>query len=425
MNTEVKVGAFTVGGLALVMAVFVFLTNFSIGGEKSYNLYVGFTQAIGLTPGNGVAYAGVNIGSVEDITPSGTGVLVKVKIKDEVKIPKKSEFSITSNGVMGARFVNIQPAKDSDMSDCYQPDDYVEGKGEIGMENVMEGISKALQQVQKLLGNMNDIIGDNDTKTALKDISTNMRQVTANLNVMTASLASVTVSSQEDIRNMARNLNMMTASLTRSANSVEDMINTFSGDGSTAENLKLAVNNLSEASGRINNMAKSLEGVVTDPQVADDLKQTIHNTRNLTERADNMMNKISSIKVGGGLETMYSGNNHKWSSNFDLGLYSGSSYGKIGVSDIGEKNYFNLQGGTRSDMFGVHGGIIDSRAGLGVDLFGGDKVQLSVDAYDPNEFKLRSRLQFEVAPDTYLFTQVNDINRSRTRATYFGLRRSF
>ena len=118
------------------------------------------------------------------------------------------------------------------------------------------------------------------------------------MNVLTATLANVAVSSQDDIRNMARNLNVMTASLTRSANSVESMINTFSGDGATAENLKLAVNNLSEASVRLNNMAKSLEGVVTDPQVADDLKQTIHNTRNLTERADNMMSKISSIMDG-------------------------------------------------------------------------------------------------------------------------------
>ena len=67
----------------------------------------------------------------------------------------------------------------------------------------------------------------------------------------------------------------------------------------------------------------------------------------------------------------------------------------------------------------------DSKAGLGIDLFGGNKVQLSVDAYDPNEFKLRSRLSFEVAPNTYLFAQMNDINRSKNRATYFGLRRSF
>ena len=425
MNTEVKVGAFTVGGLALVMAVFVFLTNFSFGGDKSYNLYVNFGQAIGLTPGNAVAYAGVTVGSVEAISPNGPGVLVRVKIQDDVKIPKKSAFTITSNGVMGAKFVNIQPAVDSDLSDCFQPDDYVEGQGETGIDNVMQGVSAALEQVHELLANMNDIIGDNDTKAALKDISMNMRQVTENLNVMTATLANVAVSSQDDIRNMARNLNVMTASLTRSANSVESMINTFSGDGTTAENMRQAVNNLSEASVRINNMAKSLEGVVTDPQVADDLKQTIHNTRNLTERADNMMSKISSIKVGGGLETMYSGGKHDWSSNFDVGLYSGNSYGKIGVSDIGRENYFNLQAGTRSGAFGGHGGIIDSKAGLGIDLFGGNKVQLSVDAYDPNEFKLRSRLSFEVAPNTYLFAQMNDINRSKNRATYFGLRRSF
>ena len=104
---------------------------------------------------------------------------------------------------------------------------------------------------------------------------------------------------------------------------------------------------------------------------------------------------------------------------------SGNSFGKIGVTDIGEGNRFELQGGMRADAFGGRVGIIEGKAGLGIDLFGGKKLQLSVDAYDPNEFKLKSRLQYEIAKDTYLFTQVNDINKRDRRATYFGIRRSF
>ena len=71
--------------------------------------------------------------------------------------------------------------------------------------------------------------------------------------------------------------------------------------------------------------------------------------------------------------------------------------------------------------FEIHG--VDDE--VGVDVFGGDKLKFSVDAYDPNSFRLRSRLQYEIAPNTYLFTQVNDINRSADRAAYVGLRRSF
>lgn len=426
MKTEVKVGAFTLGGIAMVMAVFVFLTNFSFGGSKSYDLYVNFEQAIGLMPGDSVAYAGVSVGRVDAITPNGSGVLVAVKINNDVQVPRKSTFTVTSNGVMGSKFVNIQPDKDCDMSDCYRPGEYIEGAGETGLDNVMAGVSQALKDVHMLLASMNEIMGNDETKQALKDISLNIREVTANVNVLTATLADVTVESQEDIRNVARNLNIMTSSLVRASNGVEAMVNTFSGDGQTAENLKQAISNLSESSRRINNMAASLEGVVTDPKVASDLKNILHNTSRLTEKADSMMSKVAGIKVNAGVETMYSGKRRDWITDFDVKISGGgNSFGKIGITDIGEGNRLDLQGGMRSGAFGGRAGIIEGKAGLGLDLFGGSKLQLSVDAFDPNEFKLKSRLQYEIAKDTYLFTQVNDINKRDRRATYFGLRRNF
>lgn len=426
MSTEAKVGAFTLGGIALVMAVVMFLTNFSFGGNKNYDLYVNFKQTIGLSPGDSVAYAGVAVGNVKSITPSGSGVLVEVQINSDVKIPRKSAFAITSNGVMGAKFINIQPDADCDMADCYQPGDYVIGANEAGIDNVMVGIGVALDQVHELLRNMNEILGNDETKQALKDVSLNIREVTANIKVLTATLADVTVSSQEDIRNVTRNLNSMTGSLMRAANGVESMVNTFNGDGATAENLKEAIANLSESSRRLNNMAASLEGVVTDPAVATDLKNILRNTSNLTQKADNMMSKVTGIQVGGGIETMYSGKNRNWATDFDLRISNGGNgFGKIGINDIGEGNTLDLQGGVRSGAFGGRAGVIEGKAGLGIDLFGGKKLQLSVDAFDPNEFKLKSRLQYEIAKDTYIFTQINDINKRDRRATYFGLRRSF
>ena len=167
MKTEVKVGAFTLGGIAMVMAVFVFLTNFSFGGSKSYDLYVNFEQAIGLMPGDSVAYAGVSVGRVDAITPNGSGVLVAVKINNDVQVPRKSTFTVTSNGVMGSKFVNIQPDKDCDMSDCYRSGEYIEGAGETGLDNVMAGVSQALKDVHMLLASMNEIMGNDETMKIL------------------------------------------------------------------------------------------------------------------------------------------------------------------------------------------------------------------------------------------------------------------
>lgn len=426
MNTEVKVGAFTLGGLALVMAVFVMLSNISFMGDNDYRISVGFSQSIGLNPGNSVTYAGVHVGSVETISPEGTGVVVKLKIGKDVKIPKKSSFSITSNGVMGEKFINIQPAADADINDCYQDGDYVLGINDVGIDNVMSGINDALKEVHKLLATMNEILGNDQTKDALKAISINLRDITNNINGLTATMANIAVATQDDIRMMARNLNTTTGSLMKAADSVEQLVTTFNGDGETGVNLKTAVKNLSETSKRIDNMASALEKVVTDPKVASDIKETLHNVRSISQRADKMMGKVEGMSVTPGVETMYSGKSGKWITDFDARIGMGNnSFARFGVNDIGEANSIDLQGGMTSGTVGARAGLTESKVGVGLDIYGGKNLKLSVDAFDPNEFKVKSRIQYELGKDTYLFTQVNDINKSDKRATYFGLRREF
>ena len=95
MKTEVKVGAFTLLGVMLLVGIMALLSGIRPGSDKGYNLSIGFPQAIGLTSGNDVCYAGVRIGKVSSVEPSGLGVVADVVIEDSVKIPKKSSVIVT------------------------------------------------------------------------------------------------------------------------------------------------------------------------------------------------------------------------------------------------------------------------------------------------------------------------------------------
>lgn len=426
MSTEVKVGAFTLLGVALLVVVMVLLNGIKIGGKPGYHLSVGFPQAIGLASGNDVCYAGVSIGKVERVEPSGAGVVADIDINGDIKIPKKSKVIVTSNGVMGGKFINITPADDADFTDYYQPGDFLYGAQEATLDDMMENVSMAVVQVQTLLEALNSVMGDQETQQAMKDVSINIKSITANVDKLTLAMADMAAGSQNDITQMAHNLNRMTASLTRTADNVELLVANFNGkDGETGRNLKEAVANLSATSKRIDNMAASLEGVVTDPQVAEDLKVTLHNARSVSDRADRMMGQVEAIEVEPSLETMYSGKEDRWQTGMEVDIRPNDrSLLRLGLNDIGEDNRVNFQGGMRSGIFGARAGVIDSKAGLGVDI-GSRKLNLSVDGYDPNDFRLKSRLQYEIAEDTYIFTQVNDINNADKRATYFGIRRSF
>lgn len=433
MSIQAKVGAFSIAGLILMLGMFFGLSDMKLGNTDYYKLSVGFPQAIGLTPGASVCYAGIQVGEVEHIELQPDKVVVHMKIDTKVKIPRNSQFSITAEGVMGQNFVNIQPRAGADIADVYAEGELVDGNDMVSMDTLLDGVNSTLIQVQNLLTAMNQLIGDENFKLSIHDMAANMKNVTANLDRMTFAMANMAVNSQADIEQMAHNLNMMTASLMRSAENVEQMVAAFNGDGETGENLKTAIRNLTATSARIEKMAASLEGVVTDPQVAEDLKATLHNARNVSERADNMMNTVSSIKVKPGVETMHSGktneNGRNWQTDFDITLSMGeekkNSYLKLGLEDIGEGNRVDAVGGIRSGSIGGHAGVIESKAGIGADVYMGDKAKLSVDGYDPNDFKVKSRLSYEFAPDTFVFTQVNDINKSDKRTTFVGLRREF
>lgn len=424
MKLEAKVGAFTLLGVGLLIGIMVMLSGVRLGGSQGYGLSIGFPQAVGLTSGNDVCYAGVAIGKVESVEPSGAGVIATVHIERDVKIPRQSTIVVTSNGVMGGKFINIVPDKEADFEDCYGAGDFVYGLQEATMDDMMVNINGAVLKVQTLLDSMNQVLGDKETQQALKEVSLNMRNITANIDMLTATLANMAEVNQGDVRQMAQNLNHMTGSLMRAADSLEVLVSTFNGNGETGANLREAIANLSATSKRIDNMAASLEGVVTDPQVAEDLKATLHNVRSVSQRADKMMGTVSEIEASPSVETMYSGKENNWQTNMGVDIRpTEGSLLRLGLNDIGENNRVNVQGGMYSGSFGARAGVIDSKAGVGVDI--GNKLQLSVDGYDPNDFRLKSRLQYEIAKDTYVFTQVNDINKSDTRATYFGLRRSF
>jgi len=56
---------------------------------------------------------------------------------------------------------------------------------------------------------------------------------------------------------------------------------------------------------------------------------------------------------------------------------------------------------------------------------GHDVIDHGAHAYDPNDVTLRLRAQYQLRGGTYLFGEWNDVNDSRHRAFYTGVRQEF
>ncbi|MBR2214156.1 MAG: MCE family protein [Selenomonadaceae bacterium] len=424
MSLEAKVGAFTAGGLGLLTAVVLYLSGFSLGGDKGYTVYIGYPQVIGLVPQSSVCLSGVPIGSVQSVEAEGGGVTVTVTIQPQVKVPRDSVFTIAASGVMGEKFVNILPRNTS--SDLLQDGDYVYGTEEQGMDTMFAGMSKAIVQVQELLDSLNSIVGDPRLKDSVVQMSINMRDASAHVSGIMDAMELMVRENQGSVKEITRNLATMTAGLSHTADTVDKMLTDFSGDGKTAANLKAAVDNLASTSARIEKMASTLEGVVTDPQTAADLKATLHNARELTDRANKMVGKVSSIQVTPSAELMYNGKRDNYRANFNVDVTTEDQASLIlGMEDIGDGNKVNAQVGKRKGSLGARAGVITGKMGVGLDAYAGDKWKFSLDTYDLNNAKVRLRSQYEMKEDMYLLGEIQDMADREDRRAYVGVKYSF
>ena len=429
MKTEAKVGAFTTVGLLLLVALVLGLSGFSLKAGKGYTVYAGFHQVIGVEKQAQVCLAGVPIGEVLDITNDGGGVTVEMRIHPDVRIPEGSHVTIGTPGVMGEKFVNIQPAEDRGH---YIGDGaYLIGDDEQGMDTMFAGLNQVVAQAQELLDSLNSIAGDKNFRQSILQMTANMRDMTGHLSGLMAQLESMAAENRGNVQAMTANLVTVTASMNRTMASLEPMIanmNSVLGDPATAANVRETLENLKDTSERVQHVAATLDEVAGDPQTAADLKATIANARQVSEKAGNMLGKVESIDMTPSADVLYSGSESDWSVNANLGVTMGDKSLDIGVDDIGDDSLFNAQVGKRfgSGHLGARGGVIAGEAGIGLDGYAGDKFKLSADAYDPDDVKLRLRATYDLGDGTALMSQWNDVtNKDDERAGYFGIRQSF
>lgn len=102
------------GAVVLVAAVtfLVFALNTAqVSTVHGYRVSAAFFKVGGLTNGSDVRINGIKVGTVSDLElDSNTfDAVVSMSIRSDVKIPADSVAAIGSSGIVGGKFVSIQP----------------------------------------------------------------------------------------------------------------------------------------------------------------------------------------------------------------------------------------------------------------------------------------------------------------------------
>ncbi|HOD35349.1 MAG TPA: outer membrane lipid asymmetry maintenance protein MlaD [Syntrophales bacterium] len=108
---ETIVGIFVALGIAVIGYMTVKLGHVSLFGDETYPLYAKFTSISGLRAGNPVQMLGIEIGKVESLRMDQENLqaVVEMKIQKDVKVYDDAIASIKTEGLIGDRYVSIDP----------------------------------------------------------------------------------------------------------------------------------------------------------------------------------------------------------------------------------------------------------------------------------------------------------------------------
>ncbi len=113
-----KMGFGVAFGILVVIFCWIMASNRISHQEAGdyYPVYARFNRTDGLLVGDMVRLAGMNIGKVVDAKlDKNYKAILTLEIKDTISLPDDSSASIVSSGLMGAKYIEIEPGGSDEM----------------------------------------------------------------------------------------------------------------------------------------------------------------------------------------------------------------------------------------------------------------------------------------------------------------------
>ncbi len=115
---HLKIGFGVALGILIIIAFWAFANKRVTHLEKGsyYPVNARFNRTDGLLVGDLVRLAGMNVGKVVDAKlDDNFKAVLTLEVKDTVKLPDDSSASIVSSGLMGPKYIEIEPGGSEDM----------------------------------------------------------------------------------------------------------------------------------------------------------------------------------------------------------------------------------------------------------------------------------------------------------------------
>jgi len=205
---NISLGTFViVGTVLLILALYMIGNKQNIFGS-TFTIHARFNNVSGLMVGNTIRLAGIDIGTIEEVTLVNDSLVdVTMLIKKNVKslIRKNARASLGTDGLMGNRLINITPS--TEPSQLIEEGDRLETISAVETERLLRTIEQTNENALTISENIKSITqrvsNPNTFWSILADtvMAENMQQAILNLRLTGERSAVIT----KDVSNILQN----------------------------------------------------------------------------------------------------------------------------------------------------------------------------------------------------------------------------
>jgi phospholipid/cholesterol/gamma-HCH transport system substrate-binding protein len=204
-TNNIKLGIFVLAGmLVLILALYLIGRDSNLFG-RNFELRARFENVQGLTAGNNVRYSGIQVGTVKKVKIlNDTLIEITLLIDEKMKpyIHKTDVVSISTDGLMGNKLINITPAKEG--APLAEKGDILVTKKITGTEAMLETLDKTnnnlaliSENIKLTIDRINNssalwtILDDPTLPVSLRASMTNIRNATSHADEMVTDLQQI------------------------------------------------------------------------------------------------------------------------------------------------------------------------------------------------------------------------------------------
>ncbi|MBS1516487.1 MAG: MCE family protein [Bacteroidetes bacterium] len=262
----IKLGIFILAGLTIFIVALFYIGSKENLFSKTFNVYSIFSGVSGLTQGNSVQYAGINVGTVQSIEIiSLDKVRVNMNLVSDVQkfIKKDSEASINSDGLVGNKIVSITAGNAN--SEMVQNGDSIHSVAPVSIGDIINNLNESTKQAQVIAVQLSEIMVkiNNGEGTLGKFI--NNSSIYDNVDSLMSSFASSTSQISNILSKASSTINFVSSDIKNLSGSI-DKITT----------------NIEDITTKINSSQSLVGTLLTDTVFANNIKGIMKNTNSTT-----------------------------------------------------------------------------------------------------------------------------------------------